>query len=162
MAPWRQTGEEYFLFCSMSQEQPDHIVDYNKALKKYASAMRSEGTKSEALLWVYVLKNKQMKGYTFNRQRPVLNYIADFICKKLKLIIELDGVTHDNEEVHVKDLIKTNELASEGYTILRFTDAEVYNGIDRVQKEIEFAIKEIERNSSLPLTSSGTPSKRET
>lgn len=112
--------------------------------------MRVSGTKSEALLWMYVLKNKQMKGYTFNRQRPVLNYIADFMCKKLKLVIELDGATHNDEDVQSKDLIKTKTLEDNGYTVLRFIDADVYNNIDWVKKEIEIVVEKLGRNSSLP------------
>ncbi|MCW3076617.1 MAG: hypothetical protein JWO32_1226, partial [Bacteroidetes bacterium] len=54
---------------------------------------RSQMTKSEVCLWKYAFRAKQM-GYTFNRQQPVLNYIADFMCNELKLIIEVDGYTH--------------------------------------------------------------------
>ena len=43
-----------------------------------------------------------MRGYNFNRQRPVLDYIADFMCKELKLIIELDGITHHDKVVHIR------------------------------------------------------------
>lgn len=71
---------------------------YNKKLQPYASKNRKQMTKAEACLWKYVLKAK-MTGYTFNRQRPVLNYIADFMCKEKKLIIEVDGITHTFEEV---------------------------------------------------------------
>ncbi|MEW6620730.1 MAG: DUF559 domain-containing protein [bacterium] len=44
-----------------------------------------------------------MKGYHFRRQRPVLNYIVDFMCKELKLVIEVDGLTHHNEKTVEKD-----------------------------------------------------------
>jgi len=60
-------------------------------------------TKAEACLWKYVLPAGMMKGYTFNRQRAVMNYIADFSCKKLCLVIEVDGITHQQEEVYLKD-----------------------------------------------------------
>lgn len=53
---------------------------YNKNLREFAHEKRNEMTKAEACLWKYALRGKQM-GYTFNRQRPVLNYIADFMCK---------------------------------------------------------------------------------
>jgi very-short-patch-repair endonuclease len=60
-------------------------------------------TKAEACLWKYVLKAGGMKGLAFRRQRPVLHYIADFMCKELQLIIEVDGITHTYEEVAEKD-----------------------------------------------------------
>lgn len=78
-----------------------------------------------------------MGGYGFRRQRPVLNYIADFMCKELMLIIELDGLTHSWEEVAEKDSRKQAELEAAGFTVLRFTDEEVLTQIDRVLAKIE-------------------------
>jgi very-short-patch-repair endonuclease len=65
-------------------------------------------TKAEACLWKYVLRARQMKGYQFGRQRPVLNYIADFMSKELRLMIEVDGITHDVKLVNDKH--RTDEL----------------------------------------------------
>jgi very-short-patch-repair endonuclease len=61
---------------------------YNKRNKQVARMLRSNMTKAEACLWKYALRARQMKGYKFRRQRPVLNYVADFMCKELNLIIE--------------------------------------------------------------------------
>ena len=80
-------------------------------------------TKAEACLWKYVLRAGlpaegtqagMMKGYTFNRQRPVLDYITDFLCKKLRLVIEVDGITHQYEETYLKDKIKRKNLKKPG------------------------------------------------
>ena len=84
-------------------------------------------TKAEACIWKYLLSARQMKGYQFRRQRPVLNYIADFMCKELLLIIEIDGITHDSEEGLLKDQRKDKALSEEGFTVLRFSDWEVLN-----------------------------------
>ena len=54
-------------------------------------------TKAEACLWKYVLRAGQLKSYQFRRQRPILNYVADFMCMELMLIIEVDGITHHSE-----------------------------------------------------------------
>lgn len=67
---------------------------YNKKLQPFANRLRKVMTKAEACLWKYVLRSRQMKGYQLRRQRTVLNYIADFLCKELKLVIEVDGSTH--------------------------------------------------------------------
>lgn len=67
-------------------------------------------TKAEACLWKYALRARQMKGYQFRRQRPVINYIADFMCKDLMLIIEVDGLSHQFEEVIRKDKIRQEAL----------------------------------------------------
>lgn len=74
-----------------------------------------------------------MRGFQFLRQRPVLNYIADFMCKDLILIIELDGITHDDEQQWKIDMERQKELEDFGFTVLRFTDEEVMNDIDNVE-----------------------------
>lgn len=118
---------------------------YNKQLQPLAKVNRKKMTKAEACLWKYVLRAK-MTGYTFNRQRPVLNYIADFMCKPLKLIIEIDGITHAFEEVKQNDIIRQKKLEEAGFRVIRFTDREVLTGISAVQKSISATIQEIETN----------------
>ena len=93
-------------------------------------------TKAEACLWKYVLRAGGIKGFTFRRQRPVLNYIADFMCKELLLIIEVDGITHSEEEVAEKDQKRQTDLEKAGFTVIRFTDEEVLHHINAVYWEI--------------------------
>jgi len=76
----------------MSEEYSNS--NYNKNLKEYARKLRKNSTLAEVILWDEVLKRKQLKGYSFLRQRPIDRYIVDFFCKELKLIIELDGTIH--------------------------------------------------------------------
>ncbi len=83
-----------------------------------------------------------MKGYTFRRQRPVLHYIADFMCIELMLIIEVDGQTHDWEETVTKDKVRQQELEQAGFTILRFTNMEVLSDIKNVSLKIESWIEQ--------------------
>lgn len=108
---------------------------YNKILKPYASENRKQMTKAEACLWKYALRAKQM-GYTFNRQRPVLNYIADFMCKELKLIIEVDGGIHSMEEVAKNDIIRQQHLELVGFKVIRFKNEEVLKEINNVREHI--------------------------
>jgi len=89
-------------------------------------------TKAEACLWKYVLKAKQLRGFQFRRQRPILNYIADFVCMDIMLVIEIDGLTHHWEETMIKDKKKQTDLETAGFTVLRFTDDEVLNNINLV------------------------------
>lgn len=75
-----------------------------------------------------------MLGYQFLRQRPIGNYIADFMCKELNLIIEVDGYSHQfkyKEDIH-RDL----ELNKMGFHVLRFTDDEIKNHIANVERTI--------------------------
>ena len=108
---------------------------YNKNLHKFARENRNYATKSEACLWKYVLSARQMMGYPFRRQRPIDNYIADFVCLQINLIIEVDGFTHD-EEGDLKDKIRDEKLKELGFTTLRFSSWEVLNRIDLVAEVI--------------------------
>jgi very-short-patch-repair endonuclease len=123
---------------------------YNKRLQSFAHENRYEMTKAEACLWKFVLSGKKL-GYTFNRQRPVLNFIADFMCKELKLIIEVDGYSHFIDDVIIKDEKKQNKLENLGYTVIRFQDSEILNQIDRVRIAILNCIEQIESKKILPL-----------
>lgn len=110
---------------------------YNKRLRPFASQNRKESTKAEIRLWCELLRNKQMMGHSFLRQRPIDNYIADFFCKKLKLIIECDGYSHHLDEVAERDELRTNRLTELGYHVMRFSDDEVIHDIENVRRTIE-------------------------
>ena len=119
-------------------------IPYNKNLKEYSRKLRNNSTLSEVLLWNH-LKAGKMKGYTFNRQKPLLNYIVDFYCKKLNLVIEIDGSSHNNK--HKEDLIRQKELEQYNLHFLRFDDLEVKKNIDNVLRSIENWIDNIEINN---------------
>jgi very-short-patch-repair endonuclease len=88
-----------------------------------------------------------MLGYDFHRQKPIDNYIVDFFCKDLMLAIEIDGVSHDFEEVYVKDNVRQQRLESFGVHFLRFDDREVKKDINNVLQAIENWILEHERKN---------------
>lgn len=110
---------------------------YNKNLQPYANRLRKEMTKAEACLWKYVLRAGKMKSFQFRRQRPVLKYIADFMCKELMLIIEVDGSIHQLEEVMKNDAERQKTLEEAGFTVLRFTNEEVLENINAVYSCLE-------------------------
>jgi len=91
------------------------------------------------------LKGKQVYGYDFQRQKPLLNYIVDFYCNELELVIELDGYSHQFEEVVIKDENKEAELKKYGLTILRFDDDEIMKDMNNVLRTIEQYIIEFEK-----------------
>ncbi len=109
---------------------------YNKDLKEFARRLRKNSTKAEVVLWKEVLRGAKMQGYTFLRQRPIKNYIVDFMCKKLRLIIEVDGITHHREEQWKLDKQRESELDDIGFSILRFTDNEVLGDLKNVERMI--------------------------
>lgn len=117
---------------------------YNKKLQPFANENRKQMTKAEACLWKYALKAK-MTGYTFNRERPVLNYIADFMCKELKLIIEVDGSIHNIPEVHQNDIVRQLALENAGFTIIRFTNEEVLTQMEGVKRKIGEVVQKLDK-----------------
>jgi very-short-patch-repair endonuclease len=115
------------------------IIDYERYLKELARKLRQNMTLGEVLLWQR-LKRKQIRGYDFDRQRPIDRYIVDFYCKDLKLAIEIDGSSHDGEEAKVNDDIRQERLESLGVRFLRFTDADVKRNMEMVVDSIEYLI----------------------
>src|SRR4051812_39164439 len=118
---------------------------YNKNLQHFANDLRHRMTRGEVYLWKDVLRASKMRGYPFRRQRPVLKYIADFLCKDLKLIIEVDGASHDNPTQAERDIVRQRALETAGFKVIRFSDEEVIDKIEFVIAEIEKAIQAIER-----------------
>lgn len=116
-------------------------VYYNAKLKERARQLRNHSTRAEIRLWLH-LKGKKVMGCDFHRQKPIGNYIADFYCPKVQLVIEVDGYTHNFEEVVKKDHKKQGYLEDLGITVLRFKDEEVIEDIDSVLKRIEKHILE--------------------
>ncbi|HKK44292.1 MAG TPA: endonuclease domain-containing protein [Balneolaceae bacterium] len=125
------------------KKQYKHL-GYNKGLKGLARKLRKDSTPAEIRLWSELLRGGKMKGYTFLRQRPVLNYIADFMCKELKLIIEVDGYSHNFERQWYKDQSRQKELEDKSFTVMRFWDKEIFNDIENVYRVIEQWIEEHE------------------
>ncbi|RMA66429.1 endonuclease domain-containing protein [Ulvibacter antarcticus] len=124
-------------------------IYYNPKLKELARQLRNNATKSEIKLWKF-LKRDQMYGYDFHRQKPIDEFIADFFCNKLQLVIECDGYSHEIVEVYQKDLSKTKRLNELGINVLRFSDEQIMNDIDNVIRVIEDYIFKFEENSFTP------------
>ena len=108
---------------------------YNKELKEFAKRLRNDSTPGEIKLWSEVLRAKQFYGLQFNRQFAIRNYIVDFICKKLKLIIEIDGGSHQHKTEQDEFRDKTlNEL---GYSVVRIYEEDAVNDIKNVIRTLE-------------------------
>lgn len=106
-----------------------HLI-FEKAIE-----LRSNLTQAELILWGY-LKQKPL-GYKFRRQHPIGIYIADFYCHALKVVIEVDGSIHDDEEVKKADEIRQNDLERNGLLVMRFRNEEVEKNLEVVISKIE-------------------------
>jgi very-short-patch-repair endonuclease len=101
--------------------------------KNKRKLLRNNSTPQELKLWLY-LKNKNL-GYKFRRQQGIGNFIVDFCCPAKKLIIEIDGSQHiENEEYDEK---RTLYLESLGYKVLRFWNNEINDNIESVVNKIK-------------------------
>jgi very-short-patch-repair endonuclease len=104
-------------------------IRFNPRLKELARHLRKNSTLAEVLLW-NVLKRRNVKGYRFNRQKPIDEFIVDFYCHELKVVIEIDGVTHDWNVK--KDMMRQKKLETLGITVLRFLDSDVRDNMEGV------------------------------
>ncbi|MDT0641532.1 vitamin B12 dependent-methionine synthase activation domain-containing protein [Zunongwangia sp. F363] len=105
-------------------------------MKEFARNMRYEkSTKAERVLWE-ALSNKKLEGYKFRRQHIIGSYIADFVCLKEHLIVEVDGLIHQHPEHKKSDQERTEWLKEYGFRVLRITNEEVLTDIEKVQKKI--------------------------
>jgi very-short-patch-repair endonuclease len=118
------------------------IIPYNPKLKALARKLRKDMTFGEVLLWNEVKDNKVF-GFDFDRQCCIDNYIVDFYCKALILVIEVDGMSHNYEEAFNKDGIRQEKLEGFGIRFLRFSEAEMKSDMLNVIRTLESTIIEV-------------------
>jgi len=96
-----------------------------------ARQLRRSMTRAETLLWRY-LKAHRLARLGFRRQAPMGNYVADFVAHSCKLVVEVDGESHDFEERLRKDEARDQWFASRGYRVLRFANDDVLKNLEGV------------------------------
>ncbi len=98
-----------------------------------ARELRQPQTPAEQKLWAR-LRDRQLDGYKFRRQHPIDRFIIDFYCAKAKLCVEIDGDSHAEQIEY--DQARTAYLNELGYTVIRFTNREVFNQFEVVLQQI--------------------------
>lgn len=106
---------------------------------KRAHTLRDRMTEAESVLWSR-LCNKQL-GVKFRRQHLLSNYIADFYCHELKLVIEIDGSIHKLKENKLLDAERQKNIEELGIKVIRFSNHEVFHEIKKVLGKIKSYIK---------------------
>ncbi|HVF80301.1 MAG TPA: DUF559 domain-containing protein, partial [Flavisolibacter sp.] len=104
-----------------------------------AEELRKNMTSAENIIWKHIHINEWK--VKFRRQHPILFYVVDFYCHQLKLVIEIDGGIHDDDEVKKKDKEREHCLKTLGLTVIRFTNEEVYQNPNAVIKKIDQTIR---------------------
>ena len=120
---------------------------------KHARALRHKMPRAERILWKKLRELPPEYSLTFRRQHPVHPYIIDFACIKMKLAIELDGMSHDDRQA--RDQKRDLYLFHKGYVTLRFTNDELMANADGVIETIIREAKKLERGKALPLWGEG-------
>ena len=113
------------------------MYKYNTKLTNLARANRHAGNLSEALLWNELKQSKL--GVRFTKQKPIGNYIADFYCAEKKLVIEIDGWTHDDKYEY--DSARDEYMESLGVKVLRILDVDVKRDMCSVLEWIKYNLE---------------------
>ena len=108
------------------QYPSEHMIDRAKELRRTS-------TQPERLLWL-ALRNGQVGGLKFRRQHSIGPYVVDFYCHSAKLVVEVDGMSHDDKAR--QDAARTDHIESQGLRILRVTNEDVMRNLDGVTREV--------------------------
>ncbi len=128
----------------LMQKDSQRIRGTTKLIEQSARQLRQQLTPAEAHLW-RALSRRQLAGLKFRSQHPVGRFIVDFYCPSCKLVIEVDGDVHTQQQAY--DQARTEQLQAFGYQVLRFTNKAVLNSLPTVLEEI---IKVAEAKSNHP------------
>src|SRR5260370_36301992 len=109
-------------------------------LKRLAREQRANNVQSEAIVWRAV-RDRRCEGAKFRRQAPIGNFIADFLCIERKLIVEIDGPTHDSVEQQAADRVREHWLKEKGFTILRLPNELVVGSTELAVASIRAALR---------------------
>ena len=108
-------------------------LPYNPSLKERARQLRKAGNRPEIVFWLAV-KGRQLHGLDFDRQRIIGNYIVDFYCHQLALVVEIDGGYHRENQDY--DAVRDNYLKGLGLHVQRFSDKQVLNALPQILDSI--------------------------
>ena len=97
--------------------------------RQRAKQLRTEMTRAETLLWRYIRAHR-IDGLGFRRQAPFKSYVADFVCHSARLVVELDGESHDFSERQRRDERRDRFFEAQGYRVLRFANEDVLSNLE--------------------------------
>jgi len=119
------------------------FLPYNSKLTELARANRKNPTAAEQKIWNEVLRLCQFADYKFLRQKPIDEFIVDFYCSSLRLVIEIDGDSH--AEAVKYDAARTRILSNHGLKLIRYTNNDALHNISGVYDDLVRYIDVIKR-----------------
>ena len=123
------------------------MKEYNKKNIPLAKELRKNMTPWERKLWYEFLRNYPIR---FQRQKAIGNYIVDFYCAKIGLVVELDGGGHDTPEQAEKDNLRTKDLESMKLTVIRICNLDIDRNFRGVCEYIDATVKAFLREEGGP------------
>jgi len=124
-------------------------LPYNPKLKDKAKALRKAGVLSEVIFWNAV-KNKKLLGLDFERQKIIGNFIVDFYCPELGVVVEIDGESHDFKGEYDQD--RENYLKSLGLDVIHYSDLEIRKALDVIMGNLYIYLKSKKEQSFIKET----------
>ncbi len=109
-----------------------------------ARILRANGTSAETKLW-HALRSRQLAGHKFSRQASIEPFVADFLCREAKLIVEIDGATHGEPDQIARDAARTQHLEALGYRVFRVTNDDVFHNLSGVLEGILHELEALHR-----------------
>jgi len=113
---------------------------FNARDTRRARELRKQGTPAEIKLW-QSLSKRQLHGFKFSRQIPIGPYFADFLCRSAKLVVEVDGPSHDVQVEY--DCARTELIEGQGYRVIRFSNMDVLQNLEDVLATIGQVLTEM-------------------
>ena len=130
----------------MTKHHPPYIP-YNKTLTEKARENRKNPTPAEKKMWFEVLRDRQFEGLKFTRQKPLDQFIVDFYCSELMLVVEIDGDSHADQIAY--DRMRTEKLGHYGITVIRYTNSDVLHNLAGVYVDLSVKVKRLREKSTL-------------
>jgi very-short-patch-repair endonuclease len=119
-------------------------------MRQKARSLRHMATKAETLLW-YELREFKSAGLKFRRQAPIGPYIVDFACLSVKLIVEIDGDTHETDRGRRHDANRDSYLLSLGFSVLRIDEPDVIKNPWHVAQAVRRKAESLSGDPTRPL-----------
>ena len=124
--------------------------------RTFAKHLRKQDVPAEHLLW-QELRARRCGGYKFVRQQPIAGYVVDFVCRRAKVVVEVDGPSHLDRAEY--DARRTADLNAVGYRVIRFYNEDVYDGfIETVEAIFQFLERANGRDVGTPSSALRAPS----
>ncbi len=117
---------------------PDEIL--RSTMRRFARAQRARSVTAETLIWQAV-RDRRCLGAKFQRQVALGNYIVDFVCFERRLVVEIDGPSHDSQSAAESDARRDAWLAAQGFRVLRLPNDLVIGSTELAVAEIRTALK---------------------